>query len=257
MLFFFVVNIIEGAAVEQLDEFLTQLFVHGNELFFIFADRNDLHDGHFQRTFVFLAAIALALVAVLSACCMASCEQKAQNNEETTTAAEETEAVTEEATEAETEADEEDTEAENEETEEEAEANVITLGSSDLTITTEKKFEKGEITSEDTDDDQVAYYVSEDTLVDFDVYQWAKATDETLASAAEAEAADYDSQAEMTEINGLSVAFYTAKEESDGEEFDTVSYIIDNGEEFVEIVFWLDGENAAAEVDAILATLAK
>ena len=40
-------------------------------------------------------------------------------------------------------------------------------------------------------------------------------------------------------------------------EYDTDSYIIDNGEQFVEIVSRLDGENAAAEVDAIIAAPAE
>ena len=37
----------------------------------------------------------------------------------------------------------------------------------------------------------------------------------------------------------------------------TTSYILDNSDKFVEIVSRLDGENAAAEVDAILATPAE
>ena len=113
------------------------------------------------------------------------------------------------------------------------------------------------MTEEDTDESQVAYFYSEETLVDFDVYEWAKADDETLTDAAAEEAAKYKAEAEETTINDLPVAFYKAVEESKGTEYNTVTYMIDNGEEFVEIVFWLDGEDAEAEVEAIMATLAK
>ncbi len=149
------------------------------------------------------------------------------------------------------------TEAPTEQTSEKTEGNVIALGNSGLTITTEKKYEKGEISAEDTDENQVAYYKSEETTVDFDVYEWAKATDETLAAAIAEEAKEFEAEAKETEINGFAAAYYNATEESEGKEYKTVTYMIDNGDEFVEIVFWLDGENAEAEVNAIIATLAK
>ena len=176
-------------------------------------------------------AIAIALAMVL--CCFAACG--GNTNTDTTT-----EAASEEATSAEA-----------------AEGTVIELGNSGLKIAPEKKYVKGELTEEDTDENQVAYYASEETLVDFDVYEWAKADGEALESAVNAEAAEYEATAEMTELNGIAAAFYTATEESDGAEYKTATYMIDNGDEFVEIVFWLDGETAEAEVAAILATLTK
>ena len=133
----------------------------------------------------------------------------------------------------------------------------IALGTSDLSIITEKKFEKGEMSAEDTDENQVAYYKSAETLVDFDVYQWAKSNGETLKTAIAEEAKKFSATPEEKTINGLSVASYKAKEESDGKQYDTVTYMIDDGDYFVELVFWLDGDNAQAEVDAIMATLSK
>ncbi len=138
------------------------------------------------------------------------------------------------------------------------EGNEISLGLSGLTLTPDKKYVKGEISTTDTDESQVAYYKSDDSLVDFDVYEWKKSDGETLASVAEAEVKDFENaEVKTTKINDLDVAYYYAKEENDGKEYDTVTYIIDNGEYFVELVFWLDGENAQDEVDAILNTLAK
>ena len=178
-----------------------------------------------------LFALALALVMIV--CCFAACGSNSTSDPETTTApaAESTTAA--------------------------AERFVIELGNSGLTLTSDKNYVKGDISEDDTDENQVAYYRSDDTLVDFDVYEWAKATDETLDSAIADEAEDFDAKAEKTEINGFSVAYYNATEESEGKEYKTVTYMIDNGDEFVEVVFWLDGENAEAEVDALMATLAK
>ncbi len=138
--------------------------------------------------------------------------------------------------------------------------NVIALGVSGLSIKTSKKYEKGEITTEDTDENQVAYYKSKDSDVDFDVYEWAKASGETLDSVAKKEAADYkDAEVKTKTINSLNIAYYYAVEKAsdDNKEHNTVTYIIDNGDYFVELVFWLDGDNAQAYVDGIMATIAK
>ena len=69
------------------------------------------------------------------------------------------------------------------------EAQIIELGTSGLTMSIPAGYAAGEITAEDTDENQVAYYASEDSQVDFDVYQWAKADGETLEAAAAEEAA--------------------------------------------------------------------
>ena len=41
----------------------------------------------------------------------------------------------------------------------------------------------------------------------------------------------------------------------DGQEYETLTYILDGGDEYVEIVFWLDGDNAQAEADQIMNSL--
>ena len=64
------------------------------------------------------------------------------------------------------------------------------------------------ITAEDTDDTQVAYYASEDSLVDFDVYQWAKAEGETLETAASEEAKEFEAEAEVAEFGGVPCIYY-------------------------------------------------
>lgn len=131
----------------------------------------------------------------------------------------------------------------------------IRLGTGSLVLAPEQAFVRGEMKREDTDDCQVGYYCSEDTDVDFDVYYWAKATGETLEEAAAAEAEEYEAEVQEMEINGKKVLCYTAEEESDGETYTTVSYIVEDGDFLAEVVFWLDGEDAAAVAEAIMATL--
>lgn len=55
----------------------------------------------------------------------------------------------------------------------------------------------------------------------------------------------------------MKVYYYTAEEESDAQTYETVTYITEDGDYLVEIVFWLDGENAVDESDTIVATLSK
>lgn len=139
----------------------------------------------------------------------------------------------------------------------EAPEGAILLGTSDLFVKPEHSFVAGEMTREDTSEVQVGYFCSEETSLDFDVYHWAKASGETLENAAAAEAAEYEAELKETEINGMKVFCYTASEESDGETYETVTYMVEDGDYLVEIVFWLDGEAVAAEAEAIMATLSR
>lgn len=131
----------------------------------------------------------------------------------------------------------------------------IALGTSGFSVIAPASYVKGEITAEDTDESQVAYYLSEESTLDFDIYQWAKAEGETLEGIATAEAAEYGAEVVATEVNGIAVYSYSTEEEFEGTTYQTVSCLMENGDVVAEIVFWLDGENAVAEADAIMATL--
>lgn len=132
----------------------------------------------------------------------------------------------------------------------------IRLGTTHFSLKVQKVFQKGEITKEDTEISQVAYYYSDETLVDFDVYQWAKASDETLMDAVEEEVAEFgNADIHEKQVNGIDLVYYYANEEYQGTYYDTVTYIAEDGDYFIEIVFWLDGENAEIEADEILNSL--
>ena len=57
------------------------------------------------------------------------------------------------------------------------------------------------------------------------------------------------------EINGIPAAWYRTVEEYQDVAFNTITYILDGGNEYVEVVFWLDGDTADDEADFIIRTL--
>lgn len=135
----------------------------------------------------------------------------------------------------------------------------LRLGTTSLMVKIDDSFVHGEMTEEDIADDQVAYLYSDETALDFDIYQFYKDDlPEDLAEYAAQEASEYAGVTEVVtdgEINGIPVAWYRAVEQYDEAEYDTITYIMDAGDQFVEIVFWLDGEDANAETEAIMSTL--
>ena len=136
---------------------------------------------------------------------------------------------------------------------------VLRLGSSPFTLTVPAGFMEGEMTQEDIEDDQVAYWYSNDTLLDFDVYQFGKdGYPDALAVYVEDEVSGYNAVTDLVtdgEVNGIPAAWYRTVEEYQDVAFDTLTYILDGGNEYVEVVFWLDGDTAGAEADAIIRTL--
>ena len=135
----------------------------------------------------------------------------------------------------------------------------IQLGTSPFNLYAPDDFQQGSMTDEDVSDDQVAYWYSEASLLDFDVYQFSKeGLPQTLAEDAQQEVADYPVISELVtdaEINGIPVAWYRTVEECEEGEYDTITYIMDTGDEYVEVVFWLDGLTADAEADYIIHNL--
>ena len=134
------------------------------------------------------------------------------------------------------------------------------LGTSALTMKIPNSYVPGDLTEEDVQHDQVAYMVSSDSLLDFDVYQFTKdGLPETLAEYVQMEAEEFAATEVVTDakINGIDAAYYRTVESYDGEEYATLTYVFEDGEDYLEICFWLDGENAEAEVKNILDTLSR
>ena len=126
----------------------------------------------------------------------------------------------------------------------------IKLGS--LTVKAPDSFVNGEVTSSDIAEGVTAYYKSAETLMDFDVYEFPKDEpfDEFVKSYA-------SSNLTREEINGVKAAVYRSTDQHDGKEYSTLNYILEDGNEYVLVVFWLDGETAEAEALAIINSLSK
>lgn len=141
---------------------------------------------------------------------------------------------------------------------EKAGTKVYRLGTSVYTVEIPESYVEGELTEEDIADDQVAYMQSPDSLLDFDVYQFSKeGCQEKLADYAVAEAEEYNTTEIVTDgnVNGIDAAWYRATETYEGVEYTTLTYVLEDGDQYVEIAFWLDGENADQEAQAIINTL--
>ena len=133
---------------------------------------------------------------------------------------------------------------------------VLTLGQSGYSVTVPASYRPGEVSAEDAADDQIAYYKSSAYALDFDVYEFAKGDDAVLASYAAKEAKEYNATAKTRTINGITVAYYEAVEQDGGKDYNTLTYIFESGDEYVEIVFWLDGSDAASLAERIISSLA-
>ena len=115
------------------------------------------------------------------------------------------------------------------------------------------------MTSEDVAQHQVAYWVSDETMLDFDVYQFSKeGLPGRLADYVAEEAASYESVSQVvpeTTVNDIPVGWYRTVEEYAGKDYDTLTCVLDAGQDYVEVVFWLDGSAAGSEADAIMHSL--
>ncbi|SDA31874.1 hypothetical protein SAMN02910447_03453 [Ruminococcus sp. YE71] len=131
----------------------------------------------------------------------------------------------------------------------------LKLGESPFTITVPSGYKPGPVTEEEAADDMIGYYFSESSPLDFDVYEFGK-NGYTLEKYAVEEANKYEAErVDYRTINGIDLAFYYSYEESEGEMYTVANYLFENGDEFMEIAFWLDGEIAVKQTDRILSTL--
>ena len=135
---------------------------------------------------------------------------------------------------------------------------LLQLGTTGYAIAVDDSFVPGELTEEDIADDMVAYYRSPNTLLDFDIYQFSKeGYPETIPEFVDKEAEEYDAFiiARELDINGIPAGMYKARETYEDKEYTTATYVLLDGDEYVEITFWLDGDEAELEAMEIMYTL--
>ena len=135
----------------------------------------------------------------------------------------------------------------------------LQLGSSNYSVSIPGTYRNGEVTIEEVQANQVAYYYSPDSDMDFDIYQFPRPDPEmSLEEYTKKSADDFNgSNAHTRKINGIHVGTYLSREFYDGIEYDVMAALIEDGDDYVEVVFWLDGENAGQEASAILNTLSE
>lgn len=131
------------------------------------------------------------------------------------------------------------------------------LGSSSYAMQVPRSYRNGDVSIDELQGGQIAYYYSAESDLDFDIYQFAKpdlgiSLEEFLRAAA----ADFNGH-DLTfrQINGINVGTYKSREIYDGVEYDVLTATLEEGDEYVQVLFWLDGENAEAEAAQILDTL--
>ena len=133
------------------------------------------------------------------------------------------------------------------------------LGSSGYAMDVPDSYRNGDVTMDELQSNQIAYYYSPNSEMDFDIYQFPKPEAEMdLESFVLASAADFDgSEVRMQTIHGIDVGSYKSRETYDGVEYDVLVALMEDAGEYVEVVFWLDGESAEQDARNILSTLSQ
>ena len=133
----------------------------------------------------------------------------------------------------------------------------LQLGNSSFRLVIPADYQSGEVTAEQAADDMIGYYYNPTTPLDFDVYEFGK-NGFTLEKYAIEEVNRYEAErVDYRVINGIDLAVYYSYEEYDGQTYRVCNYLFEDGENFVEVAFWLDGEIAVKQADRIISTLTR
>lgn len=131
----------------------------------------------------------------------------------------------------------------------------IAIGTTGYIITVPSDYFGADVTQEERRDDMTAYYKSDKHLMDFDIYQFdregRKLDEYTAIEAKEYGADDF----ENIKINDIDLTLYYSEEEYDGKSYRVANYIFEAGDDFGELSFWLDGDDAEALTDRIMSSL--
>ena len=134
----------------------------------------------------------------------------------------------------------------------------VRLGSSPYFVTLPKGYYQGEVTSEEAATGIVAYYLNDNLLFDFDIYENYAGEDATLADVAmQLCAANGGSDLQQQEINGIPVYTYTGTSVYDGVEYETVTAVLESSNgTFIAVVCWIDDEPMRIAAMGMLGTIA-
>ena len=87
--------------------------------------------------------------------------------------------------------------------------------------------------------------------------RWVVTYPDALADFVTQEAAEYNATEIVTDatINDIPVGYYRSVEESEGVSYNVITYAFEGEGEYVEVAFWLDGDNAEEIAAGIINTL--
>ena len=107
----------------------------------------------------------------------------------------------------------------------------LQLGSSNYSVRIPRTYSNGEVTIDEVQANQVAYYFSPDSEMDFDIYQFPRPYPEmSLEEYTKKLAADFNgSEARTQMVNGIEVGTYLSRESYDGIEYDVMAALIEDG----------------------------
>ncbi|MBQ7682519.1 MAG: hypothetical protein IJT31_09985 [Oscillibacter sp.] len=137
-------------------------------------------------------------------------------------------------------------------------AKTIRLGSSLYAVRIAREFSSLRISNEEWEDDVVARYRNENTLLDFDIYQFSKeGYPDTLEEFVREEAEEYGATEVVTgeSVNGIAVGHYRSVNDYGGAFRDGFTYALENGDEYIELDFWFIGYHAESEALEIVDSL--
>ena len=131
----------------------------------------------------------------------------------------------------------------------------IRIGTTGYIITVPSDYFEADVTQEERRDDMIAYYKSDEHLMDFDVYQFDK-NGKSLEEYTAEESKEYGAEDfETVKINDTDLTLYYSEEKYDNQSYRVANYIFVAGDDFGELSFWLDGEDAMALTDGIISSL--
>ncbi len=129
------------------------------------------------------------------------------------------------------------------------------IGTTGYIITIPSDYYGSEVTEKERKDDMIAYYKSDERLMDFDVYQFAK-NGKTLLEYTAEEAHQYGAKDfEKVQVGDIEATLYYSYEEYSGIQYRVANYIFETTTEFGELSFWLDGDGADELAGQIISSL--
>ena len=129
------------------------------------------------------------------------------------------------------------------------------LGTSFYTLEIPKSYVEGELSEEDIDDSMAAHMYSPESELDFYVYHFGKiGLPDKLAELPKKLSNVIEIKTDLN-VNGIRVSYGKAIEPFEDGDYNTLTYFLDNGDSYVEVLFRLGDETSEEQAKDIFSTL--